>query len=207
MSVVAGRVENHGTREGITVAEFWEFLRYALPVIGTVAGAWVGAYWNGKSTDKALDHSADEARKQREHEDRHRQEEAERAERLRVREERKQAHAECIGVLAGMVSQRPSSRAELAEETVKVDTAVAVVQLVAGPSAARAALRAKHDAITALYTAGDGEFSLLPDEPPEGKIGYALAASHAIAAYVEAASRELGSGIEDTTATEETKDD
>lgn len=161
------------------LTEILDFLRDIQAILGVIVGGLGGAWLQSRSATKALEHGADEARKQREHE-----------EARRGREDRRNAHVECIAGLSELERTAPSSEKELDERTIRAETAVAVVRLVSGAQTAELATAAKTAAIESVWS--DSVFGAFRWAGIKDKAVARNKARKALTAYVEAASQELG---------------
>lgn len=173
------------------LTEVLDFLRDIQAILGVIVGGLGGAWLQSRSATKALEHGADEARKQREHENSQRREDIERTERLRQREELRAAHAACAGALASLIRyHREQSPRPLVQLSGEVDAAVAVVRMLSTREIGSLATKANGAAVDVVNARTrrkrSGEI-----QPGPGPDPLMEEAAERWSRYIEAAAAEL----------------
>lgn len=125
------------------VPEAWALAGTLLTVLATLAGAWVGAWWQHKGTVKSLRHAASEADRHREHADRTWDRDEARQEAERLWNERKVAHAACVAALSNLAEWRLGDARSSSVIYAEAVTATAVVRLLSPGNSGDAAEKAR----------------------------------------------------------------
>lgn len=123
--------------------EAWALAGTFLTVLATLAGAWVGARWQHKTTVKSLQHAATEGDKQRKHADQTSMRQEARQEAERLWNERKMAHTACLTALSNLSEWRPGDERSAASVRADAIAATSLVRLLASQGSGDAAHEAR----------------------------------------------------------------